>query len=187
MIVPRPGELIFIDLANRGSRLGKVAYARSLFDSELLFACIDVERLTGADPDVAIGLWRHFVWNWARIGKFLGEEGAGLIAEVALGVTARRYYLTDNFGGRSIAIATADPIVAELAGRALLQLKTGSRTDTTRVPWETPVVQRAAELKLGVQSPDQIALAHEWSGSAEHAARFESYVERFADLLSITI
>lgn len=187
MIIPRPGELIFYDLTKRGARLGKVAYARTLFDSEMLFACTDLDRLTGADPDVAIGLWRHFVWNWARIGKFLGEEGAGLTAEIALGITARRYYLTGTLGPMAITVSTSDPIIAELAGRAILQLKADHRTDSTRAPWESPVIQRAAELKLGVQTPDRIALAHAWSGDSEIAPRFESFIERFADLLSITI
>jgi hypothetical protein len=187
MIFPRPGELIFYDLTNRGSRLGKVAYARTLFDSEMLFAHADLDRLTGADPDIAIGLWRHYVWNWARIGRHLGEEGAGLIAEIALGITARRYYLTGSIGPLVVAASTYDPIVAELTGRAILQLKAPARSDTTRAPWEAPLIQRASELKLGVQTPDQIALSPVWSGSPIHQARFESFIERFADLLSVTI
>jgi hypothetical protein len=187
MIIPRPGDLLFYDLTKRGSRLGKVGYARALFDSEMLFACINLDRLTGADPDVAIGLWRHFVWNWARIGKFLGEEGATLVAELALGITARRYYLTVTIDGYAVALSTPDPIAAELAGRAARRLRTVRLDDTLRGPWEHAVVQRAGELDLGVRTPEQIQLRAEWSGSPANSQNFASFIERFADLLSITI
>ena len=187
MLVPRPGEMILVDLSRRGSRLGKVAYAKSLFDSEMLFASIDLDKLSGNDPDIAIGLWRPFVWNWARIGRHLGEEGAALTAEIALGIVARRYYLTATVDGFNIAMATADPIVAELAGRAVLQLRSGRRDDLMRAPWEAPIVQRAGELGLGVRTPDQIELISSWSGSGDRSDRFASFVQRFADLLSITI
>jgi hypothetical protein len=187
MLVPRPGELIFVDLTSRGSRLGKVAYARTLFDSEILYAHTSLDRLSGPDPDVAIGLWRPFVWNWARIGRHLGDEGAALTAELALGITARRYYLTATVDDVALSVSTADPIIAELTGRAILQLKAGRLDDATRAPWEYAIVQRAAELKLGVQTPDQINLKRAWAGAPGGASAFESFIQRLADVLSVTI
>ncbi|MEZ4495237.1 MAG: GIY-YIG nuclease family protein [Thermomicrobiales bacterium] len=169
MLVPRPGEMILVDLSRRGSRLGKVAYAKSLFDSELLFASIDIDKLSGNDPDIAIGLWRPFVWNWARIGRHLGDEGAALTAEIALGIVARRYYLTATVDGFNIAMATADPIACRLAGRAVLQLRSGRRDNLMRGPWEAPIVQRAGELGLGVRTPDQIELSAAWSGADDRS------------------
>ncbi len=188
LFVPRPGSLILVDLSRRGSRLGKVAYARSLFESEMLFGFTNLDRCHGRDPEIAIGLWRPFALNWARIGRHLGDEGAALTAEIALGITARRYYLTATLNDRiTLALCAADPIAAELAGRAILQLRADRHDDDLRTPWETPLIQRAGELGLGVRMPEQIAPSITWGEPGEMPARFTLFMERFGDLLSVTI
>jgi len=186
LLVPRPGDLIFVNVSGRGARLGKVGYAKRLFESEILYAFTDLDALRGPDPEMAIGLWRSYVSNLARLGRHLGEEGAELTVELSLGITCRRYFLSATIDGLAVAISTWDPIIAELAGRAILQLKSGSLDDLRRGPWEAPIVQRAGELKLGVRTPDQIEVTHRWSGGANEA-RFASFLERFADRLSITL
>jgi hypothetical protein len=187
-LAPRPGEWIEVDLSARGERLNRIVLARSLFDSEMLFGYSHLDRplRAGEPPAVAIGLWRTFARSWERLGARLGEEGASLAADIALGVVVRRYYVAATLDGMTVLLASSDPIVAEIAGRALLRLRQNRDNDMMVVPWEEPLVQRAAELRLGVRTPEEIRLSSRWNGSGARQARFDTLIRNLADLISVT-
>ncbi|CAN5347628.1 hypothetical protein BH09CHL1_BH09CHL1_09510 [soil metagenome] len=188
-LLSRSTDWIDINLGGRGDRLEKVTLARSIFDSEMLFAFTYLDRpvqLTERTT-IAIGLWSHFARGLERVGARVGDDRTGLAAEIALGVVVRRYFVTATIRSTSLAASTTDPIVAELLGRALLRLNSNSVTDETVAPWEEPLVQRASELKLGVQSADQVELASLWRGSTANTNKFATLVQDTSDLLSISI
>lgn len=186
-LAPRPGEWIRIDVSSRGERLDRIVLARSLFDSEMLFGYSNLDRplRTGEPPVAAIGLWRSFARSWERLGARLGEEGAALAADIALGVVVRRYYIASTLRDMTILLAAADPIVAEIAGRALLRLRQDRANDMMVAPWEEPLVQRATELRLGVRTPEEIALSTRWNGAGAGQIRFDTLTRELADLIAV--
>jgi hypothetical protein len=185
----RASDWIEVDLGGRGNRLSRVTLARSLFDAEMLFAFtnLDRPRQRGERPAIAIGLWSTFARGWERLGARLSEDRDGLAPEIALAVVARRYFVTATLDQISFAVAASDPVVAELAGRAMLRLRPAALTDETVAPWEEPIVQRACELKLGVQTPDAIAVRSLWRGRASDANRFATLVRELSDLMSLPV
>ncbi|MGH2551482.1 MAG: hypothetical protein ACRDHN_19010 [Thermomicrobiales bacterium] len=188
-LLSRSTDWIDVNLGGRGDRLEKVTLARSIFDSEMLFAFANLDRPAQRTErtTIAIGLWSHFTRGLERIGARVGDDRTGLPAEIALGVVVRRYFVTATTRTVSLAASTTDPIVSELLGRALLRLSSDSILDETVAPWEEPLVQRASELKLGVQSADEIELASLWRGSAVHANKFATIVQDISDLLSLPV
>jgi hypothetical protein len=185
----RSTDWIDINLGGRGDRLEKVSLARSIFDSEMLFAFANLDRPAPRTErtTIAIGLWSNFARGLERIGARVGDDRTGLAAEIALGVVVRRYFVTATVRTMSIAASTTDPIVAELLGRALLRVNANSVTDETVAPWEEPLVQRASELRLGVQSADQVKLTSLWRGSAANANKFATIMQDISDLLSLPV
>lgn len=185
----RSTDWIEINLGGRGDRLEKVTLARSLFDSEMLFAFTNLDRPLQRSErmTIAIGLWSHFARGLERIGARVGDDRTGLAAEIALGVVVRRYFVTATVDKTSVVVSTSDPIVAELAGRALLRLSKQTPLDETVAPWEEPIVQRGSELKLGVQSPDTIELRSLWRGSDSNANKFATLLQELSDLLSLSV
>jgi len=186
-LIPRPGEWITVDVSSRGARLEQVVLSRSLFDSEMLFGYSHLDRpeRMGGPVTVALDLWREFSRAWERFASRLGDEGVELAADIALGVVARRYYLAATVAGTTIMAATPDPIVAEIAGRALLRLRPRRDNDMMVVPWEEPLVQRAAELRLGAQTPDDVTLALRWNGGSAGQTRFDALTRDLADLIAV--
>lgn len=186
-LLSHSNDWIDINLGGRGDRLEKVTLARSLFDSEMLFAFSNLDRPLQRTErtTIAIGLWGHFARGLERIGARIGDDRTGLAAEIALGVVVRRYFVTATVEKMSVAASTTDPIVAELAGRALLRLAAETAPDETVTPWEEPIVQRASELKLGIQSPEAIELKALWRGSAVNTNKFATLLQELSDLLSL--
>jgi hypothetical protein len=187
----RPGspEWIEIDLGGRGDRLSRVTLVRPLFEAEMLFAYanLDRPRQRGERVTIALGLWSHFARSWERLGARLSDERDGLAAEIALAVVARCYFVSATIEGIAIAASSSDPIVAELIGRAMVRLKTKALADEAVTPWEEAIVQRASELKLGVQTPEEIGLQSLWHGPAADANRFATLVRELSDLISLPV
>lgn len=186
---PLSADWIEIDLGGRGDRLSRVTLARTLFEAEMLFAFANLDRppQRSERTAIALGLWSRFARSWERLGARLGDERDGLAAEIALAVVARRYFVAATVKQVAIVVSSSDPIVAELAGRALMRMKRELPPEESVAPWEEPIVQRASELRLGVQTPDEIALRTLWRGSAADANRFATLVRELSDLISLPV
>ena len=185
-LIPRQGEWIKVGLGNRSDRLDQVVFPRALFDSEMVYAVVNLDRPTkaGERPIVAIGLWSHFARTLERFGARISNERDGLSAEIALGMVARRYLVAARVRGMTFAASSPDPIAAELIGRALLRLRS-TPNDAMVAPWEEPIVQRAAELRLGVRTPDDIEFFTGWGGDARQEASFMETALDLAMLIGV--
>jgi hypothetical protein len=187
----RPGssDWIEIDLGGRGDRLSRVTLARPLFEAEMLFAYANLDRphQRGERMSIALGLWSHFARSWERLGARLSDERDGLAAEIALAVTARRYFVASTIHGIALAASCSDPIAAELAGRAMARLRSDPVSEEAVAPWEEPIVQRASELGLGARTPDDIVLQSLWHGPTADANRFATLVRELSDLMSLPV
>jgi len=185
----RSTDWITVDLGGRGERLTSVAVARALLEAEMLFAFanLDRPRQRSERTTIALSLWSHFARGRERLGARLTDERDGLAAEIALAVVARRYFVTATVDGLSLAISSSDPVIAELAGRAMLRLRTAAPPDEAVAPWEEAIVQRACELKLGVQTPDEMSPKSLWRGPVTDANRFATLVRELSDLISLPI
>ncbi len=187
-LFPKPGEWIKVNIGKRSDRLDTVVFPRSLFDSEMVYAVVNLDRPTGRieRPVVAIGLWSQFARTLERFGARASNEREGLSAEIALGMVARRYLLAARVRGMTFAASSPDPIAAELIGRALLRLRR-TPDDAMVAPWEEPLVQRAAELGLGVRTPDDIELSTCWGGGPQQEAAFAETANELAALIGIDL
>jgi len=187
-LFPKPGEWIKVNIGKRSDRLDTVVFPRSLFDSEMVYAVVNLDRPTGRieRPVVAIGLWSQFARTLERFGARASNEREGLSAEIALGMVARRYLLAARVRGLTFAASSPDPIAAELIGRAMLRLRRNP-DDAMVAPWEEPLVQRAAELGLGVRTPDDIELSTCWSGGPQQEAAFAETANELAALIGIDL
>lgn len=185
-LIPRQGEWIKIGLGQRSDRLDHVVFPRALFDSEMVYAVVNLDRPVkpGERPVVAIGIWSHFARTLERFGARISNEREGLSAEIALGMVARRYLVAARIRGMTFAASSPDPIAAELIGRALLRLR-GTQNDAMVAPWEEPIVQRAAELRLGVRTPDDIEFITGWGGDARQEAAFMETALELAMLIGV--
>ena len=54
-------------------------------------------------------------------------------------------------------------------------------------PWEEPLVQRAAELGLGVRTPDDIDFSTSWGGDPRQEAAFAETANELAALIGIDL
>jgi hypothetical protein len=187
-LFPKRGEWIKINISKRSDRLDEVVFPRALFDSEMVYAVVNLDRPAGRNERqvVAIGIWSQFARTLERFGARASDEREGLSAEIALGMVARRYLIAARVRGMTFASASPDPIAAELIGRALLRLRRTS-DDAMVAPWEEPLVQRAAELGLGVRTPDDIEFLTSWGGDPRQEAAFAETANELAALIGIDL
>ena len=187
-LFPKRGEWIKVNLGKRSDRLESVVFPRTLFDSEMVYAVVNLDRPTGRTERqvVAIGIWSQFARTLERFGARASSEREGLSAEIALGMVARRYLIAARVRGMIFAASSPDPIAAELIGRALLRLRR-SPDDVMVAPWEEPLVQRAAELGLGVRTPDDIEFLAAWGGDSRQEAAFAETASELAALIGIDL
>ena len=78
-----------------------------------------------------------------------------LVADAAVALWPTAVLLVGERAGAHLALATADPLAAELAW---LALQPADPAMPTLGPWEDPVVQRATQLGVGVRVPGQLEL-----------------------------
>jgi hypothetical protein len=186
-LFPRRSEWIKVNISKRSDRLDSVVFPRALFDSEMVYAAVNLDRpsVRGERQIVAIGIWSQFARTLERFGARASDERQGLSAEIALGMVARRYLLAARVREIVFAAASPDPIAAELIGRALLRLRANREDDAMVAPWEEPIVQRAAELGLGVRTPDDIDLIATWGGDHRQESTFTEIVTELAGLIGV--
>jgi hypothetical protein len=83
-----------------------------------------------------------------------------LPVDLHLGVPVAWHIVSQSMPGYALVAATADPIVAELVALALAEENLPANLSVEGV-WEDRLIQRATELDLGIQIPDQIAVSLE--------------------------
>lgn len=144
-----------VDIDLDAQRLHSVKMPAALVGAQRLLAINDLRGDSDARPVVAIGLWALFAHPVVRAGARFSGARDGLTAEIALAVHPDRYVIieSDRANGLTFAIATADPIAADLFVLALRQERARFRGAG---PWEDPLVQAATELDLGARTYDQI-------------------------------
>src|SRR4051794_26858518 len=111
-LFPKRGEWIKVSLGSRSDRLDAVVFPRFLFDSEMVYAVVNLDRPAGRNERqvVAIGLWSQFARTLERFGARASNEREGLSAEIALGMVARRYLVAARVRGMTFAASSPDPI-----------------------------------------------------------------------------
>jgi len=185
-LFPRRSEWIKVNLGKRSDRLDSVVFPLSLFESEMVYAAVNLDRPRGRGERqiVAIGIWSQFARTLERFGARASNERDGLSAEIALGMVARRYLVAARVRGMTFAASSPDPIAAELIGRALLRLRQ-TPDDAMVAPWEEPIVQRAAELGLGVRTPDDIDFIATWGGDQRQEPKFTDIAAELSGLIGV--
>jgi len=144
-----------VDIDADAQRLRSVKMPAGLVGAQRLFAIVDLRGNTDLRPAVAIGLWTLFAHPIVRAGALFAGARDGLTAEIALAVHPDRYIVLDRDRPNRLtfAIATADPIAADLI---VLALRQGRARVRGSGPWEDPLVQAATELDLGVRTFDRV-------------------------------
>ena len=144
-----------VDIDRDAQRLHSVKMPAALVGAQRLLAVNDLRGDNTVRPVVAIGLWALFAHPIVRAGARFSGARDGLTAEIALAVHPDRYIVleSDRANGITFAVATADPIAADLILLALRQSRARFRGAG---PWEDPLVQAATELDLGARTYDQI-------------------------------
>jgi hypothetical protein len=144
-----------VDIDVDAQRLHSVKMPAALVGAQRLLALNDLRGDSNVRPVVAIGLWALFAHPIVRAGARVSGARDGLTAEIALAVHPDRFVIidSDRAHGLVFAIATADPIAADLI---VLALRQGRARFRGAGPWEDPLIQVATELDLGVRTYDQI-------------------------------
>lgn len=130
-------------------------------------------KLIGACPiegsdvpgQLAIGMWTSYIDPLLGIPLLHPNRREPGVADVALALSPSLVgtLLMNTFKGYVVMAWSSDLIAAELAALAIFAV-TRPTDLSRRAPWEDPVVQRATELDLGVQSPSALVLRPAWIG-----------------------
>lgn len=144
-----------VDIDIDAQRLRSVKMPALLVGAQRLLAINDIRGENDLRPIVALGLWALFAHPVVRAGARFSGARDGLTAEIALAVHPDRYVIieSDRPNGVTFAMATADPIAADLI---VLALRQGRSRHRGVGPWEDPLVQAATELDLGARTYGQI-------------------------------
>jgi hypothetical protein len=128
---------------------------------------IDTSASGRSPGSLAIGIWTQYVHPRLALPLLHPARREPKTADVALGLSRRVVgtLLVAGIKGYVVLAWAVDLIAAELAGLAVWTA--GLPHDEERIgPWEDPVVQRATELDLGVQSPSALELRIRWAGES---------------------
>lgn len=174
-----------IDVSERGDRLASVRLPAEICSGGPLIAINDLARFDPKRPAIAIGLWAQFAHPRQRFGAAAGDVRDGLVAEIALAAPPALYLIGASWRGKPMVVATRDMIAAELIALAIGQAQADPDRELAG-PWEHPLVQRAAELGLGAQIPDQIEFRGVWLGADTAVPGFCAFADRISMRLGIS-
>jgi hypothetical protein len=166
-----------IDVSARAGHPARFMLPASLTTGDPIVAVNDLTVKRDRFGPIAIGIWSRFAHPRQRSAALVGDPREGTTAEIALAVSPALILLRGSLNERPLLIAASDQIAAELAGRALLDLRDADWNPEPIGPWEDPLVQRATELGLGVRIPSDIRAACVWLGGedAPHRADFFAF------------
>lgn len=141
-------ELVLPELPIR-----RVRIAEGLAGENPWIVC-DVDVIAATGPFV-LDVFSRYLNPLDRARLLADRERARRSAEVNLAVRPGWSIVGGHADGRYLVAATRDAVAAELFALSLSELALGPKLAVTG-PWEDPVVQRAAELELGVLIPRQL-------------------------------
>jgi hypothetical protein len=121
-----------------------------------IWSVTNVDAVHGSGPFV-LDLLARYVHPVSRVRHLATRSRADAAVDVNLAVTISSSVIGKEFPGHSIVGVCHDPIAAELFALALAD-EDLSADRIVSGPWEDRVIQRATELELGVQIPEQIAI-----------------------------
>jgi len=120
----------------------------------------------GNPGPTAIGLWTRFADPRLAIPVQGSRRRHPDAADIALAFSPSKIVLITQFKGYVFLISGFDMVAVELVGLAVTAASK-SNPELRLRPWEDPVVQRATEIGLGVERPDQISFQPEWAGQPD--------------------
>jgi hypothetical protein len=153
---------VVADVSGRGARIERIPVRRELVEAAALIGVASIGGPADAEP-LAIGLWVRHLHPKFAIAARLGGDRAPIVADLALPFFPRLLVLAGQWGSQTVVVATSDLIAAELAGLVLRHGATADPEERIR-PWEDPLIQRAAELGLGIEHPSSLDLRPIWAG-----------------------
>lgn len=128
----------------------------ALATAESLWSVSDVRAVSGRGPYV-LDVMARFVTPLERL-RLLGSSTKSDTVEVNLARRPDVCWLSWQFGGEHLMMATRDLIAAELLALALVDEDLGDKHRLAG-PWEDDLVQRATELDLGVRLPQEFSVS----------------------------
>lgn len=128
-------------------------------------AVIDAGNYTGP---FALDLPARFLHPADRVRLATRPDRLRMLADIATLAPPAACLALSPVGGGWLAVATRDPIAAELWALALAERFHPADVEM-QGPWEEPAVQRATELGLGIRIPDDMRIAQDIPSDAPAA------------------
>jgi len=147
-----PWEEAEVALPDGESR--QVRLPAKLWTGAEIWTATDVDAVSGSGPFV-LDVLSRYLHPASRLRHLTTRHRADAAVEVNLAVRVDRAVIAMDFGEFVLVCTTTDLIAGELVALALSDEHATSERSLTG-PWEERVVQRATELDLGVQVPQQI-------------------------------
>ena len=123
---------------------------------ESVWSVTDVDAVGGTGPYV-LDLVARYVHPRSRLRQLSSRRQSDAVVDVNLVAALSRCVVGKVLGDTTLVAMVNDPIAAELFALSLAD-EDLPRDRAVTGPWEDRVVQRATELELGVQIPQQIVL-----------------------------
>lgn len=121
-----------------------------------IWTVTDVDAVGGTGPYV-LDLLARYVHPRTRLRQLASRRRSDAVVDVNLVAAPSRCVVGKLLGNTKLVAIVNDPIAAELFALSLADEDLAPERAVTG-PWEDRVVQRATELELGVQIPQQIVL-----------------------------
>ncbi len=121
-----------------------------------IWAVTDVDRVGGTGPYV-LDLMARYLHPVSRFRQIATPRRSDAAVDVNLAVMPSRFVVGKTLGGIAVVGVAVDPIATELFALALADEDLPTDRAVTG-PWEDRVVQRATELEIGIQIPQQLAI-----------------------------
>lgn len=152
-----------------------------LYGGSPVWSVTDVDAVAGTGPYI-LDLVARYLHPLGRLRQ-LGSRGrTGAVADLNLAARPSTCVIGKMLGSVFVAGIATDPIAAELFALALADEDLPPDRSVTG-PWEDRVVQRATELELGIQIPQQLSI--DLVGEPGEAVR--TALERVAARIGVTI
>lgn len=184
VLVPRPPAALVARRGGAAWHTATIDGRRWRIDARLArspwaaIVVIDAGNHTGP---FALDLPARLLHPADRVRLAIRPDRLRMLADIAALAPPAACLALSPVGGGWLAVATRDPIAAELWALALAERFHPADVEM-QGPWEEPAVQRATELGLGIRIPGDMRVAHVIPTDAP-AAR--SLLERIAERLGL--
>lgn len=154
-----------VDLTRTAARFNRLLVDSMVAERSTLIGVSHLGEVGNQGPG-AIGLWTCFADPRLAIPIQRLRRRHPDIADIALAFSPSMTLLMAKTKGYVVSIFGLDLVAVELVGLAV-NAANQSDPELRLRPWEDPVVQRATEIGLGVERPDQIGFQPEWAGQTD--------------------